>query len=192
MYRASVVIPKHQAMIQKNTPRATALNFCKGTNAVTTIPGINTMNEYFIPFAKQPQYSRALIFNNGFKYRTWIVIAKHTENNVESDAPINPKYFVAGYIIMRKKIVLTNEAVLYLSGLPVAKKIPTIRVNERYKKENMQYMLKGIAIVLCAGEYINVKIGRAYTIMNVKKGRPKVATISVNWNKEFFNFSLSS
>jgi ribosomal protein L30E len=56
----------------------------------------------------------------------------------------------------------------------------------------MQQMLKGIAIGLSAGEYINVKIGRAYTIRDIKKGRPKVAIISVNWSKDFFNFTLSS
>ena len=96
------------------------------------------MNEYFIPFAKQPKYSNILIFNNDFKYRIWISIAKLIENNTESAAPINPKYFVAGYMIMRKTIVLTSEVVLYWSGLPVAKNIPTIRSDKMYKKENMQ------------------------------------------------------
>lgn len=179
-------------MTQKNAPRATALNVCKGPNVVKTMPGINTIKEYFIPFAKQPKYSGTLIFNNDFKYRIWIIIAKLIENNAESAAPINPKYFVAGYKMMRKTIVLTSEAVLYLSGLPVAKTIFIIRIDKMYKKENMQHILKGIAIVLSSGEYTNVKIGRAYTIRNVKKGRPKVATISVNLSKEFFNLFMSS
>jgi hypothetical protein len=34
------------------------------------------------------------------------------ENKVESAAPTNPKYFVAGYNIIRKIMVLINEAVL--------------------------------------------------------------------------------
>lgn len=34
------------------------------------------------------------------------------ESKVERAAPINPKYFVAGYNIIRKIIVLANDAVL--------------------------------------------------------------------------------
>ena len=56
----------------------------------------------------------------------------------------------------------------------------------------MEKMLKGIETVLYVGEYINDKIGRENTIKKMKNGSPKVATISVNLSKVFFNFTLSS
>jgi hypothetical protein len=58
-----------------------------------------------------------------------MTIARHMENNAESDAPINPKYLVAGYNIIKKKIVLSNDAVLYLSGLPIAKITFMLRID---------------------------------------------------------------
>ena len=60
-------MPKHQAMAQKNAPMQTAINSRKGTNVLKRIPGINTMNEYFIPFAKLAKYSGMLMFIKFFK-----------------------------------------------------------------------------------------------------------------------------
>ena len=179
-------------MIQKNVPRATALNLGKGINIVKKMPGTNTIKEYFMPFAKHPEYSSAFIFNNNFKYRIWIIVDKLMENKVESAAPINPKYFVAGYNKTRKTIVLTRDACLNLSGLPVAKTTFIISIDKIYRKTDTEKILQGIATVLYSGAYIVASSGPENAIRNVKKGIPKIAVSSDIFSSAVFILFLSS